>query len=145
MGLEPTAIRHRLRRKSTALNHCAMEVSFVNQSSRDIVLRRMCFDVVVGVADKRNGKGESVSERTCFLHVCCCRRRVCGFVQEVGYPLRLSFACVVKIVEKRNTLAPAFYLSTTSRTRPIPHMHLTPSFNTFSHTYILSTSTYTYK
>ena len=28
MGLEPTAIRHRLRRKSTALNHCATEAAY---------------------------------------------------------------------------------------------------------------------
>ena len=39
---------------------------------------------------------KSVSDRACFLRVCCCRR-VYGFVQEVGYPSRLSLACVVKI------------------------------------------------
>ena len=46
--------------------------------------------------------------------------------------------------KKRNTLVPALYLSTISRTRPIPHTHLTLKFNTYSHTYIPSTSTCTY-
>ena len=38
---------------------------------------------------------KGVSDRACFLRARC--RRVFGFVQEVGYPLRPSLAYVVKV------------------------------------------------
>ena len=35
MGLEPTAIRRRLRQKSTALNHCATEAALLMQRNTE--------------------------------------------------------------------------------------------------------------